>query len=253
MGELTKSESWNFIASGLLVCVFAICVAYFLARVWPRQHYPRFFGVLGGIATVAGLYVMGVPGAQFGLGALAVIAVLSVFALEELVTALFETEKPGSKKDTPPVSVAASWPGLGFFAARLTIGLLLAVALVSTLVLPRSMEKLVPASDSVGDRVAPGTMQVWAEPFATLRLQKIFNVMQDPFERADMTSNTFWDWQLNHVQTMYGVMDEVFQFVATFKDFPPRSFPPSFNPANIMESAMEDYKTRKMLRENLDP
>ena len=31
------------------------------------------------------------------------------------------------------------------------------------------------------------------------------------------------------------MMDEVFQFVTTFKDFPPRSFPPSFNPANIME------------------
>jgi hypothetical protein len=41
--------------------------------------------------------------------------------------------------------------------------------------------------------------------------------------------------------------------VATFKDFPPRSFPPSFNPANIMQSAMDDYKTRKMLREGLDP
>ena len=45
----------------------------------------------------------------------------------------------------------------------------------------------------------PGTMGVWAEPFTTLRLQKIFNLMQDPFERADITSNTFWDWQLNHV------------------------------------------------------
>ena len=44
-----------------------------------------------------------------------------------------------------------------------------------------------------------GTMGVWAEPFTTLRLQKIFNLMQDPFERADITSNTFWDWQLNHV------------------------------------------------------
>ncbi len=38
-------------------------------------------------------------------------------------------------------------------------------------------------------------MGVWAEPFTTLRLQKIFNLMQDPFERADITSNTFWDWQ----------------------------------------------------------
>ena len=42
-------------------------------------------------------------------------------------------------------------------------------------------------------------MQVWAEPFTKLRLQKIFNLFQDPFERADITSNTFWDWQLNHI------------------------------------------------------
>jgi len=98
-----------------------------------------------------------------------------------------------------------------------------------------------------------GTMGVWAEPFTTLRLQKIFNVMQDPFERADITSNTFWDWQINHVGSMYGVMDQMFQFVETFKEFPPRSFPPSFNPANIMEQTMEDLKTRKMLKENIDP
>jgi arylsulfatase len=97
-----------------------------------------------------------------------------------------------------------------------------------------------------------GTMGVWAEPFTTLRLQKIFNVMQDPFERADITSNTFWDWQMDHVPAMYGVMDEIFQFVATFKDFPPRSFPPSFNPANIMESMMNGLKNRDMLRQSVD-
>ena len=98
-----------------------------------------------------------------------------------------------------------------------------------------------------------GTMGVWAEPFTTLRLQKIFNLMQDPFERADITSNTFWDWQLNHVGSMYGVMDEVFQFVATFKEFPPRSFPPSFNPANIMESTLEGIKRRQAAEEELRP
>ncbi len=38
-----------------------------------------------------------------------------------------------------------------------------------------------------------GTMGVWAEPFTKLRLQKIFNLFQDPFERADITSNTFWE------------------------------------------------------------
>ena len=83
-----------------------------------------------------------------------------------------------------------------------------------------------------------GTMGVWAEPFTTLRLQKIFNLMQDPYERADITSNTFWDWQINHVGSMYGVMDDVFKFAATFKDYPPRSSPPSFNPANVMEETL---------------
>jgi arylsulfatase A-like enzyme len=99
---------------------------------------------------------------------------------------------------------------------------------------------------------SPGTMQVWAEPFTTLRLQKIFNLFQDPFERADITSNTYWDWQINHVGSVYGTMDDVFQFVETFKDFPPRSFPPSFNPANIVESTLDGIKRREAFKQNLD-
>jgi arylsulfatase len=97
-----------------------------------------------------------------------------------------------------------------------------------------------------------GTMQIWAEPFTTLRLQKIYNLMQDPFERADITSNTYWDWQINHVGAVYGTMDEVFKFVASFKEFPPRSFPPSFNPANIMESTLDGFKENKRLKGELD-
>jgi arylsulfatase len=91
-------------------------------------------------------------------------------------------------------------------------------------------------------------MGVWAEPFTTLRMQKIFNVMQDPFERADITSNTYWDWTINHVGAVYGVMQDVFDFVATFKEYPPRSFPPSFNPANIMEETMRGIKTERKFR-----
>jgi arylsulfatase len=97
-----------------------------------------------------------------------------------------------------------------------------------------------------------GTMGLWAEPFTTLRLQKVFNLMQDPFERADFTSNTYWDWQINHVGQIYGVMEEVFEFVATFKDFPPRSFPPSFNPANIMEGMMDGIKQKRAFTEGMD-
>ncbi len=91
-----------------------------------------------------------------------------------------------------------------------------------------------------------GTMGVWAEPFTKLRLQKVYNLFQDPFERADFTSNTYWDWLINHVGGIYGVMDEVTKFAATFKNYPPRSIPPSFNPADLLEDVLKDIRaTRK--------
>ena len=36
-----------------------------------------------------------------------------------------------------------------------------------------------------------GTLRIWSEPFVTLRAPKIFNLRIDPFERADITSNTY--------------------------------------------------------------
>ena len=43
-----------------------------------------------------------------------------------------------------------------------------------------------------------GTLRIWAEPFVTLRVPKIFNLRTDPYERADITSNTYYDWLLDH-------------------------------------------------------
>jgi arylsulfatase A-like enzyme len=91
----------------------------------------------------------------------------------------------------------------------------------------------------------PGTLGVWAEPFTKLRLQKIFNLFQDPYERADFTSNTYWDWMLNHVGGVYGSMDDVMKFATTFKEFPPRSIPPSFSAATIMEETINDIHEAK--------
>jgi len=47
---------------------------------------------------------------------------------------------------------------------------------------------------------------------------------------------------------MYGVMNEVFEFAATFKEYPPRSVPPSFNPANIMEDTLKTIKAEEKLK-----
>ena len=45
----------------------------------------------------------------------------------------------------------------------------------------------------------PARWQLWAEPFTHLRVPKLFNLRTDPFERADITSNTYWDWLMDHV------------------------------------------------------
>ena len=90
-----------------------------------------------------------------------------------------------------------------------------------------------------------GRCRCGPSPSPNFACRRSSTLMQDPFERADITSNTFWDWQLNHVGQVYGAMDEVFAFVMTFKEFPPRAFPPSFVPANIMEEQLDDIKDNR--------
>ena len=51
------------------------------------------------------------------------------------------------------------------------------------------------------------------------------------------------------VPGIYGAMDQVFGFVETFREYPPRSFPPSFVPSTIMEQTLEDIKAGRKLRE----
>ena len=46
---------------------------------------------------------------------------------------------------------------------------------------------------------AQGTLRLWAEPFVALRVPKLFNLRTDPFERADVTSNTYYDWVVDNV------------------------------------------------------
>ena len=45
------------------------------------------------------------------------------------------------------------------------------------------------------------------------------------------------------------MIQDVFEFVSTFKDFPPRSYPPSFNPANVMEDTLKEIKAGRKLKE----
>jgi arylsulfatase len=80
-----------------------------------------------------------------------------------------------------------------------------------------------------------GTLQVWAEPFTPLRLPKMFNLRTDPFEFADTTSNTYWDWLIDHAFMLVPAQAIVAEFLGTFKEYPPRQKPASFSVDQVME------------------
>jgi arylsulfatase len=67
-----------------------------------------------------------------------------------------------------------------------------------------------------------GTMAVWSEPFVALRLPKLFNLRTDPLERADTTSNTYYDWLLSRLYMFGAAAGIVEEFLKTFKEYPPR-------------------------------
>lgn len=78
-------------------------------------------------------------------------------------------------------------------------------------------------------------MMVWAEPFVSLRLPKLFNLRRDPFERADESANVYWDWVLDHVPAIYAAQALTAEQIQSFKEFPPRQKPASFNLDSVME------------------
>jgi arylsulfatase len=81
-----------------------------------------------------------------------------------------------------------------------------------------------------------GTLQIWAEPFTPLRLPKLYNLRIDPFENADITSNSYWDWYMSKGPTMLlGAQAIVAQFLETFQEFPPRQKAASFTVDQILE------------------
>ena len=86
-----------------------------------------------------------------------------------------------------------------------------------------------------------GTIKIWMEPLVFLRFPKIFNLRTDPFERADITSNTYYDWMIDRVYLSYAGQSMVAQFLATFQEFPPRMKAASFTVDDIMAKMEEGF------------
>jgi arylsulfatase A-like enzyme len=80
-----------------------------------------------------------------------------------------------------------------------------------------------------------GTMGIWGEPFVALRFPKIFNLRTDPYERADITSNTYYDWVLDHLFVITPMQAYVGGFLQTFKEYPQRQKAASFNLDSVLD------------------
>lgn len=90
-----------------------------------------------------------------------------------------------------------------------------------------------------------GTLQVWAEPFTPLRIPKLFNLRTDPFERADTTSNTYWDWYLSKEYIIMAAQEVVGRFLKTFEEFPPRQRAASFTVDQAMEKLRASFAAHR--------
>jgi arylsulfatase A-like enzyme len=84
-----------------------------------------------------------------------------------------------------------------------------------------------------------GTLRVWMEPFTPLRIPLVFNLRRDPYERASITSNTYYDWMIDRAFMLVPAQAYVGRFLATFKDYPPRMKAASFSLDNVMEKLQE--------------
>ena len=73
-----------------------------------------------------------------------------------------------------------------------------------------------------------GTLQVWAEPFTRLRVPKLYNLRTDPYEFADITSNTYYEWFFRRDYIALAANMVVAKWAETFRDFPPIQKPNTF-------------------------
>lgn len=79
-------------------------------------------------------------------------------------------------------------------------------------------------------------LKVWQQPFTQLRAPTLTNLRMDPFERAEQENAMGYQrWYLDHMFAIAPAAGYVGAWLQSFKDFPPRQKPGSFNLDRVME------------------
>ena len=80
---------------------------------------------------------------------------------------------------------------------------------------------------------------VWETPFVQLRVPKLFDLHADPFERAESESISYSRWRIDRIFLLTPAQVFVGQWLTSFRDFPPRQKPASFNLDQVMRQMTE--------------
>ena len=86
-------------------------------------------------------------------------------------------------------------------------------------------------------------LKVWQEPFTVLRAPKLTNLRMDPFERAE--EENAMGYQRWYMERMFAIAPAgayVGNWLQSFREFPPRQKPGSFNLDRVMEAVMSSSK-----------
>ena len=109
------------------------------------------------------------------------------------------------------------------------------------------------------EQKTPGTLDVWGEPFTERRLPLYFNLRMDPYERAQITSNSYFAWTMHKVYLLYGAQAIAGAFVEIFEgisaaskaaEFQSRSDPGSIETADGRLRSLSKEQHRELLHEN---
>ena len=82
--------------------------------------------------------------------------------------------------------------------------------------------------------------EVWQEPLVTLRVPKLIDMRGDPFERADHEAEGYNVWRFDRAFLILPAVGIAAQHLETYKKFPPRQKPGSFNLDQVLQKLQQN-------------
>ncbi|MDB5487376.1 MAG: arylsulfatase family protein, partial [Reyranella sp.] len=87
-------------------------------------------------------------------------------------------------------------------------------------------------------------MDVWRMPLTPLRAPIMIDLLSDPFENS-FDGSAYWEkWVIDRAFLILPAVAKVSNYMASYKEFPPRQRPSSFSIDQVMDKVNAAMKTK---------